>query len=98
MTGENSLPISESTLPPCERFTVLEWRKSGTRFQCDVCDRPEAAHQNPGRRTLSGGEIETIRRRMIVEIYEKLEEKRQSIDSNGHTDLSDGGQGPVADP
>jgi hypothetical protein len=84
MTGENSLPISESRLPPCELFTVLESRESETWSLCDVCDRPEAAHGNPGRRTLSGGEIEELRRRMIVEIYEKLEAERQSTDNNGH--------------
>jgi len=83
MTGENSLPTSENKLPPCELFSVLDWRKSQTRLQCDVCDRPEAEHQTPGRRTLSGAEIEDRRRRMLVAMYEKLEEERRSVPSNG---------------
>src|ERR1700680_1392166 len=95
MTGENSLPISESTLPPCELFAVLDTRKSETRSLCDVCDRPEAAHGNPGRRILSGAEIEALRRRMIVEIYEKSEAEHQSIDSNGQPPGDR--QGPAAD-
>jgi hypothetical protein len=95
MTAENSLPISENTLPPCELFAVLDTRKSETWSRCDVCDRPEAAHGNPGRRILSGGEIEALRRRMIVEIFEKVEAERQSVESNGHTPLDS--QGPAAD-
>jgi hypothetical protein len=83
MTGENSLPISESSSPPCERFTVLESRKSETWSLCDVCDRPETAHGNPGRRTLPGGEIEALRRSMIVAIFDKLEEERQRSANNG---------------
>jgi hypothetical protein len=75
MTGEGSLP-------PCERFTVLEWRKN-ENAQCDVCDRPQSAHQNPGRRTLSGGEIEALRRRMIVELYDKLEAEHPGSDNDG---------------
>lgn len=86
MTGENSLPISENKLPPCELFAVLDTRKSETWSQCDVCDRPEAAHGNPGRRTLSGAEIETLRRRMIVEIYEKGEAEHQGSGSDGRID------------
>lgn len=73
MTGKNGLP-------PCERFTVLESRKSQTVPQCDVCDQVEAAHENLGRRILSGGEIEALRRRMIVETYEKREEERRGND------------------
>jgi hypothetical protein len=70
---------SQNRLPPCERFAVLESRKIETA-QCDVCDQPEAAHESLGRRILSGAEIEALRRRMIVETYEKLEEERQRSD------------------
>jgi len=67
---------------PCERFTVLESRKGEKLSQCDVCDHPEAAHEKPGRRILSGGEIEALRRRMIVETHDKLEEHRQRSDGS----------------
>jgi hypothetical protein len=83
MTGESSLPISQNKLPPCECFTILEWRKGATWPQCDVCDRPEAEHENPGRRTLSGGEIEAIRRRMIIAIFDEREEERPPSADNG---------------
>jgi hypothetical protein len=66
----------ENSLPPCERFAVLESRTIETS-RCDVCDQLEAAHHSPGRRVLSGAEIEALRRRMIVETYEALEEERR---------------------
>jgi hypothetical protein len=91
MTGENSLPIPESRLPPCELFTVLDTRKSETWPQCDVCDRPEAAHGNPGRRILSGGEIEALRRRLIVEMFDKLEAEHQSSTTDGAILASENG-------
>ncbi len=74
MTGDDS---GDSALPPCERFTVLDWRPSGGPSQCDVCDQPEAAHGQPGRRTLSGGEIEELRRRMIVERHDRREAEQR---------------------
>src|ERR1700680_1877451 len=40
-------------------MSVLESRQAHTLLRCDVCDRPEAEHETPGRRTLSGGEIES---------------------------------------
>ncbi len=58
-------------MKPCERFTVLEPRTSATPSRCDVCDHTEGAHENPGRRTLSGGEIEEIRRRMLMENFDR---------------------------
>ena len=69
----------ENSLPPCERFTVLEWRKS-EKAQCDVCDQLEAEHENLGRRILSGAEIEALRRRMLVERYDMREGERQPND------------------
>jgi len=70
----------ESSLGPCERFTVLESRSSEPLSQCEVCDHPEAAHDTPGRRIVSGGDIEALRRRMIEETHDKLEERRQRSD------------------
>ncbi len=66
---------------PCERFTVLEWRKGASLLTCDVCDHAEAAHENPGQRTLSGDEIEELRRRMLVENFDKQEEERRRADA-----------------
>lgn len=59
---------SENALPPCERFTVLDSR-GHVPLQCDVCDQREGAHEAEGRRVLSGGEIEELRRRMLIERY-----------------------------
>lgn len=83
MTDEDKPP--ESKLPPCERFTVLDTRKGGN-LQCDVCDQLEGAHQNAGRRTMSGGQIEELRRRIIVERFEMLEAQRQAAAGNGASD------------
>lgn len=74
MTGENSMR-------PCERFTVLESRKSDSLSRCDVCDHSEAAHENPGRRALSGGEIEELRRQMLIENFDKGETEQQQSDA-----------------
>ncbi len=63
-------------LPPCERFTVLDTRKGDVRA-CDVCDQPEASHENSGRRILSGGEIEAIRRQIIVERFALREAQQE---------------------
>lgn len=61
------------SLPPCERFSVLASRGDENVSQCDVCDEFEVAHPEGGRRTLSGGEVEELRRRLIVEAYDKME-------------------------
>jgi len=73
----------ESSLPPCERFTALEWRK-GEKPECDVCDHLEASHKNAGRRTMSGGEIEELRRRILVERHDLREQERQRSKSDGN--------------
>jgi hypothetical protein len=62
---------TESSWPPCERFTVLESRGDAGASLCDVCDQREDAHGNPGHRRLPGGKIEELRRRMIEEAYDK---------------------------
>lgn len=75
----------ETKLPPCDRFTVLNTRKGG-RPECDVCDQLEEAHQNPGRRMMSGAEIEELRRRIIVERFELLQAQApRSEGGNGAT-------------
>ena len=69
---------------PCERFTVLDSRRIESS-QCDVCDHLEASHESPGRRVLSGGEVEELRRRMLVERYELREEEgARSAPSTGN--------------
>jgi hypothetical protein len=76
---------SGSGLPPCERFTVLDSRQVA-RAQCDVCDQLESDHASPGQRTLSGGEIEELRRRMLVEFYEQREEKQRRQGGDGSSE------------
>lgn len=60
------------SLPPCEHFSVLDSRGDETVAQCDVCDEFEVAHPNVGRRIVSGGEVEELRRRLIVATYDKM--------------------------
>jgi hypothetical protein len=74
MTGENSMR-------PCERFTVLESRKSDSLSRCDVCDHAEAAHETPGRRVLSGGAIEELRRQLLIENFDKREAEQPQSDA-----------------
>ena len=73
----------ESGLGPCERFTVLASSKLQNVTQCEVCDHPESAHENPGRRALSGAEIEEQRRRIIVERFERSQQDRDHEPSEG---------------
>jgi len=88
----------ENNLGPCERFTVLESRQSENPAPCEVCDHPEVAHENAGRRTLSGGEIEELRRRIIIERFEQRQEEHGGNDAvvlpamsaNGDPELHDG--------
>ena len=70
----------EGSLQPCERFTVLESRQNENVLQCDVCDHFEAAHEGVGRRTLSGGEIEELRRRILIERHDQLQQERHRDD------------------
>jgi hypothetical protein len=58
-------------MEPCERFAVLDWRPDENIAKCDVCDHLESAHDKPGRRRLSGGEIEAQRRHLIEAMFEK---------------------------
>jgi len=72
MTQEN-----EDKLQPCERFTLLESRRGQNILRCDVCDHIEDAHANPGRRTLTGEEVEEMRRSRLIASFEKMREDRQ---------------------
>lgn len=81
--------------PPCEQFTVVDSRKNKKWPQCDVCDQHESAHEAPGRRVLSGGEIEALRRRIIIERFD-LREKEQP-DPHGQFDLGTGTDGHAQD-
>jgi hypothetical protein len=68
----------EDGFSPCECFTVLDIRRPEASSRCDVCDHVESAHQTPGRRVLSGGEIEALRRRLIIERYAARERDESS--------------------
>ena len=68
---------------PCEQFTVLQSRTGASAPTCDVCDMLESVHENPGRRVLSGGEVEELRRQMIVQVYDLQEEPGRANDRNG---------------
>lgn len=87
MTGDGDVP--------CERFTVLEWRPAESASRCDVCDQAEGAHEQLGRRTASGAEIEELRRRMLMERHDKREAEQQrgvpSTDGDGRVPRVDGG-------
>ncbi|HTJ26003.1 MAG TPA: hypothetical protein VMA36_07550 [Candidatus Limnocylindria bacterium] len=73
--------MPDEDVPPCERFTVLDSRREEIS-RCDVCDQLESAHDVGGRRILSGGEIEALRRRMLVETFEKREQERPHRDGS----------------
>ena len=78
----------ETALPACERFTVLESRPNESLTRCDVCNHLESGHPTPGRRSLSGGEVEALRKRMIIDQYEKFEEARRHGKGNGESQSS----------
>jgi hypothetical protein len=63
---------AQSAMPPCDQFTALATRR-GEPSDCDVCAQPEAGHEKPGRRTMTGGEVEALRRQMLMELYEKMD-------------------------
>lgn len=81
----------ENSLGPCERFTVLESRKSENPSPCEVCDHPEVAHESVGRRTMSGGEIEELRRQIIIERFEQLQQEREKNDGPAFPKMSANG-------
>ncbi len=59
-------------LPPCEQFTVVDWREDEGVFECDVCDRLELSHDKSGHRVLTAAEVEDLRARLIDETKARL--------------------------
>lgn len=74
-----------ASMPPCDQFTILSSRETDRLSRCDVCDLAEDAHPTRGRRKLTGGEIEEIRRRLLIATYDKLEEAQRKKEGNGPT-------------
>jgi hypothetical protein len=62
-------------LGPCDCFTVLESRKNEQSSQCEVCDHIAAEHEKAGTRVLTGGEIEALRKRILIERYERRQQE-----------------------
>ncbi len=62
-------------LGPCECFTVLETRRNEPVPECEVCDHIAAEHEHAGTRVLSGGEIEALRKRILIERYERRQQE-----------------------
>jgi hypothetical protein len=67
---------ADNGLGPCDCFTVLESSKSPDVSQCEVCDHIQAEHAGTGIRVLTGGEIEALRRRILIERYERRQRER----------------------
>lgn len=65
---------ADDALGPCDCFTVLEWRQTPNP-QCDVCDHIQAEHAGSGTRVLTGGEIEELRRQILIKRYERREQE-----------------------
>jgi hypothetical protein len=67
--------MPDDALQPCERFTVLASHPGRNVTACDVCDHPEEAHANSGRRTLSGAQIEALRREILIKRFDRREQE-----------------------
>ncbi len=80
--------MTPDDLPRCTRFTVLDWRPEGSATTCDVCDQSEGAHEQRGRRTASGAEIEELRRRMLMERHRLREAAPERVDADGNGRVS----------
>lgn len=68
----------DAQFPACELFTVLESRQDPNISRCDVCDQSERAHSKPGRRVVTGGEMESLRKQMLIAIHERREAENPS--------------------
>jgi hypothetical protein len=71
--------------PTCDLFTILDWRKSEKLARCDVCDQLEEAHEQPGRRRLSGAQVEEARRNLLIADFERQEQHRLQRERNGES-------------
>ena len=69
----------------CDRFTILESREGDRLARCDVCDQVEEDHDTKGRRRMTGGQIEELRRKMLMMTYSKQEEDRKRREGNGES-------------
>ena len=66
----------------CDQFSVLASRENQDISRCDVCDQGQSAHSTPGRRVVSGGEMESLRKEMLIAIHERREAANPSQHSN----------------
>jgi hypothetical protein len=66
---------AEDNLGPCDCFTVLDSRRGRQAVECDVCDHIQGEHAGSGIRVLTGGEIEALRRRILMERYERRQQE-----------------------
>lgn len=64
----------DDALGPCDCFTVLESRTQRVP-QCEVCDHIAAEHGSSNERVLTGGEIETLRKRVLIKRYERRQKE-----------------------
>lgn len=75
--------MAEAEYQVCDQFTVLATRPNPAISRCDVCDQGENVHASPGRRVASGGEIEALRRQMLIAIHERQQGERPAHSHNG---------------
>ena len=75
--------MTENSLPACDCFTILETRTNFVPSVCDVCERAQDDHQTTERRRLSGTQIEELRKRLIIQRYEQMQERREQHEANG---------------
>lgn len=67
--------MTDDALGPCDCFTVLE--SSTQRVpQCEVCDHIAAEHGSSAIRVLTGGEIEVLRKRILIERFERRQQEQ----------------------
>jgi hypothetical protein len=67
--------VTENDLGPCDRFTVLDSRKDEGPAQCEVCDHIAAEHGD-GIRVLTGGQIEALRKKVLIERFERRQKEQ----------------------
>jgi hypothetical protein len=67
---------TEGGLGPCDCFTVLGTSKNENVRECEVCDHLASEHASAGKRVMSGGEVEALRRRILIERYEQRQQER----------------------
>ena len=72
-------------MPPCDCFTILQSRPYERTVRCDVCDHVEEDHEGSGRRVLSGADVEALRRKFLIEKFDRQEEDRKRHASNGES-------------